>query len=87
MQDVTIHNAVDPTVYSVKNFNLQVSRVQHLLVTGPPGVGKSTLVRAIAGLTPTGSGIIGRSVALSASIVSNVPTALLGHFGTSWCIH
>ena len=78
MQDVTIHIAVEPTVYSVKNLNLQVSRGQHLLVTGPSGVGKSTLVRAIAGLTSTGSGIIGRPAAPSATIVSQRPYCTLG---------
>lgn len=42
----------------VRNFNLAVDPGQSVLISGPSGVGKSTLFRAIAGLWPYGQGTI-----------------------------
>ncbi len=42
----------------LKELNLEVQPGQSLLINGPSGVGKSTLLRAIAGLWPYGSGEI-----------------------------
>jgi vitamin B12/bleomycin/antimicrobial peptide transport system ATP-binding/permease protein len=44
----------------VRNLNLQLPWGQHLLIVGPSGVGKSSLLRAIAGLWTSGSGSIVR---------------------------
>ena len=43
----------------LRGINLALSRGEALLVSGPSGTGKSTLLRAIAGLWPFGQGEIG----------------------------
>lgn len=44
----------------VSELDLRVERGETLAVMGPSGAGKTTLVRAIAGLTPITSGVISR---------------------------
>ncbi len=42
----------------VRDIDLDVERGQFVVITGPVGVGKSTLLRALAGLTPVQSGSV-----------------------------
>lgn len=44
--------------FIVKNLNLNVDKKEHTIIMGPSGVGKSTLIRAIAGIWPFGEGTI-----------------------------
>jgi ABC-type uncharacterized transport system fused permease/ATPase subunit len=44
----------------INNLNVTIANGQHLLIVGPSGIGKSTLLRAIAGLWSSGDGIIYR---------------------------
>ena len=42
----------------VKDLNLTIEKKEHTIIMGPSGVGKSTLIRAIAGIWPFGEGTI-----------------------------
>ena len=42
----------------MRNVNLRINRGERVLLAGPSGVGKSTLLRAVAGIWPFGSGTI-----------------------------
>ena len=42
----------------VRDLNLTLRRGSSLLILGPPGCGKSSLLRAVAGLWRTGAGVI-----------------------------
>jgi vitamin B12/bleomycin/antimicrobial peptide transport system ATP-binding/permease protein len=44
----------------INNLTVQLDRGQHLLIVGNSGAGKSSLLRAIAGLWTAGNGMIGR---------------------------
>lgn len=44
--------------FIIKSLNLQIKKGEHLLIMGPAGIGKSTLIRAIAGIWPFGEGAI-----------------------------
>jgi putative ATP-binding cassette transporter len=45
----------------LQGIDLRISRGERLLIMGPSGGGKSTLLRAIAGIWPFGSGVISRA--------------------------
>ncbi len=42
----------------VKDLNLSINKYEHTIIMGPSGIGKSTLIRAIAGIWPFGEGVI-----------------------------
>jgi ABC-type uncharacterized transport system fused permease/ATPase subunit len=44
----------------VQNLNLRISQGDRVIIMGPSGVGKTTLLRSLAGLWPRGSGTIHR---------------------------
>lgn len=48
----------DNKTYLIKNLSFELKPTQSLLIVGPSGIGKSTLVRTIAGLWPFGDGEI-----------------------------
>ena len=54
----------------VSNLTLDISNHQPLLVNGPSGVGKTTLLRAIAGLWPFAEGTIVRPVGTDSLFMS-----------------
>ena len=62
----------------VKNLSLEVNDQEHLLIVGASGCGKSSLLRAIAGLWSNGQGIIQRPDIADIFFLPQRPYMLLG---------
>lgn len=62
----------------INNLSFQVEAGQRLLVAGPSGVGKSSLLRAISGLWTNGSGIIERPTGSRVFFLPQRPYCTLG---------
>jgi vitamin B12/bleomycin/antimicrobial peptide transport system ATP-binding/permease protein len=62
----------------VRDVNLKLPAGGRLLVAGPSGVGKSSLIRAIAGLWNIGSGVITRPLAKDIFFLPQRPYCTLG---------
>jgi putative ATP-binding cassette transporter len=67
----------------VRNVNLALSRSESLLVRGPSGVGKSTLLRALAGLWPYVDGRVVRPLGSKSLFLSQKPYLPLGTLRTA----
>eukprot|EP00928_Gymnodinium_smaydae_P031513 TRINITY_DN23104_c0_g1_i1.p1 TRINITY_DN23104_c0_g1~~TRINITY_DN23104_c0_g1_i1.p1 ORF type:complete len:665 (-),score=170.76 TRINITY_DN23104_c0_g1_i1:92-2086(-) len=77
LEEVTMHppRGDVPLCHEI---SLHLGRGQSLLVCGPSGVGKSSLLRAIGGLWANGSGIIERCCASESFFVPQEPYLCLG---------
>ncbi len=62
----------------VENLNLRVPSGHNLVICGPTGVGKSSLLRAMAGLWDRGTGSIGMPVKESCFFLPQKPYMILG---------
>ena len=62
----------------VENLNLRLDAAAALLIRGPSGVGKTTLLRAVAGLWPYVEGKVTRPVAVDALFLPQKPYLPLG---------
>uniref|UniRef100_A0A914ZKA1 ABC transporter domain-containing protein n=2 Tax=Parascaris univalens TaxID=6257 RepID=A0A914ZKA1_PARUN len=60
--DVTYTLPNDPASILVKGLNLTVRRGENLIITGPSGVGKSSLLRVIANLWNVSSGFLQQNI-------------------------
>jgi ABC-type uncharacterized transport system fused permease/ATPase subunit len=62
----------------IRNLNLQLPENQHLLIVGNSGAGKSSLLRAIAGLWTAGNGSIGRPADETVYFLPQRPYCMIG---------
>jgi vitamin B12/bleomycin/antimicrobial peptide transport system ATP-binding/permease protein len=84
LEDVSLKTP-DGTNLLIENLCLEVADGQRLLITGPSGVGKTSLTRAIAGIWRTGSGRILRPPLDDMMFLPQRPYMILGSLRAQLC--
>ena len=81
LKDLTVSTPAGLTL--VKNLNLALPRSATLLIRGPSGVGKSTLLRAVAGIWPHAEGKVARPSGTGSLFLPQKPYLPLGTLRTA----
>ncbi|MEB3231715.1 MAG: ABC transporter ATP-binding protein/permease [Leptolyngbyaceae bacterium] len=76
-QNLTLHTPNQERTL-VKDLSLELAENEHLLIVGASGCGKSSLLRAIAGLWTNGQGVIQRPDIINMFFLPQRPYMLLG---------
>jgi len=72
IQHLTISSPSDTSRFIVKDLDIEITAGQHIIISGPNGCGKTTLIRSILGLYPVCQGSI-----ISFSSSSSSPSSFM----------
>lgn len=78
LRDVTVTTPSDPPRVLAQKVNVLVAQGERLLVVGPSGVGKSSLMRVVCGLWDSGEGSVERPPADRTLFLPQRPFIMLG---------